>query len=281
GGCKKGVEVYKQWVSTKIFTASFTASDGTTSAQPILNRPLVVQAANQRGYIVIIGTGRYFVNGDRADTDVQSMYGIWDRLGDDLVLKSKLVQQAYTNQCEAVTGDGGVTTTTCGRTLSDDSVDLYVSDDESVTPSVLGWFNDLNVAAGGDIAASSGERAVRNFQIRGGLGFVNSVLPTTSTACSASSGGFGLAFCPLTGGSSCLQDGVFDLNNDGSFDASDLINGAIVAGTVFEGSAPTDAAFVGENRVTQLSDRSLSIVRTNTETSINTGRLSWRRLSND
>ena len=281
GGCKKGVEVYKQWVSTKIFTASFTASDGTTSAQPILNRPLVVQAENQRGYIVIIGTGRYFVNGDRADTDVQSMYGIWDRLGDDLVLKSKLVQQAYTNQCEAVTGDGGVTTTTCGRTLSDDSVDLYVSDDESVTPSVLGWFNDLNVAAGGDIAASSGERAVRNFQIRGGLGFVNSVLPTTSTACSASSGGFGLAFCPLTGGSSCLQDGVFDLNNDGSFDASDLINGAIVAGTVFEGSAPTDAAFVGENRVTQLSDRSLSIVRTNTETSINTGRLSWRRLSND
>ena len=281
GGCKKGVEVYKQWVSTKIFTASFTASDGTTSAQPILNRPLVVQAENQRGYIVIIGTGRYFVNGDRADTDVQSMYGIWDRLGDDLVLKSKLVQQAYTNQCEAVTGDGGVTTTTCGRTLSDDSVDLYVSDDESVTPSVLGWFNDLNVAAGGDIAASSGERAVRNFQIRGGLGFVNSVLPTTSTACSASSGGFGLAFCPLTGGSSCLQDGVFDLNNDGSFDASDLINGAIVAGTVFEGSAPTDAAFVGENRVTQLSDRSLSIVRTNTETLINTGRLSWRRLSND
>ena len=170
GGCKKGVEVYKQWVSTKIFTASFTASDGTTSAQPILNRPLVVQAENQRGYIVIIGTGRYFVNGDRADTDVQSMYGIWDRLGDDLVRKSKLVQQAYTNQCEAVTGDGGVTTTTCGRTLSDDSVDLYVSDDESVTPSVLGWFNDLNAAAAGDIAASSGERAIRNFQIRGGSG---------------------------------------------------------------------------------------------------------------
>ena len=78
-----------------------------------------------------------------------------------------------------------------------------------------------------------------------------------------------------------MQDGVFDLNNDGAFDSSDLINGAIVAGTVFEGSAPTYAAFVGENRVTQLSDRSLSIVRTNTETSVNTGRLSWRRLNND
>ena len=281
GGCKKGVEIFKQWVSTKIFTASFTASDGTASAQPILNRPLVVQAENQQGYVVIIGTGRYFVNGDRADTAIQSMYGIWDRLGNDLVPKSKLVQQAYTNQCETVTGDDSVATTTCGRTLSDESVNLLVSDDESVAPSVLGWYNDLNAAAAGDIAGSSGERAIRNFQIRGGIGFVNSVLPTTSSACSASSGGFGLAFCPLTGGSSCLQDGVFDLNNDGAFDSSDLINGAIVAGTVFEGSAPTDAAFVGENRVTQLSDRSLSIVRTNTETSVNTGRLSWRRLSND
>ena len=156
-----------------------------------------------------------------------------------------------------------------------------MSDDESVAPSVLGWYNDLNAAAAGDIPGSSGERAIRNFQIRGGIGFVNSVLPTTSSACSASSGGFGLAFCPLTGGSSCLQDGVFDLNNDGAFDSSDLINGAIVAGTVFEGSTPTDAAFVCQNRVTQLSDRSLSIVRTNTETSVNTGRLSWRRLSND
>ena len=220
-------------------------------------------------------------DGDRADTDIQSMYGIWDRLGNDLVPKSKLVQQAYTNQCETVIGDDSVATTTCGRTLSDESVNLLVSDDESIAPSVLGWYNDLNAAAAGDIAGSSGERAIRNFQIRGGIGFVNSVLPTTSSACSASSGGFGLAFCPLTGGSSCLQDGVFDLNNDGAFDSSDLINGAIVAGTVFEGSAPTDAAFVGENRVTQLSDRSLSIVRTNTETSVNTGRLSWRRLSND
>lgn len=281
GGCKKGVEIYKQWVSTKIFTASFTASDGTSSAQPILNRPLVVRAEDQQGYIVIIGTGRYFINGDRADTDIQSMYGIWDRLGADLVPKSKLVQQAYTNQCETVTGDDSVTTTSCGRTLSNAAVNLLVSDDESVTPSVLGWYNDLEVAAGGAIPASPGERAIRNFQIRGGIGFVNSVLPTTSSACSASGGGFGLAFCPSTGGSSCLQDGVFDLNNDGAFDSSDQINGAIVAGTVFEGSAPTDAAFVGENRVTQLSDRSLSIVRTNTETSINTGRLSWRRLSND
>jgi hypothetical protein len=53
-----------------------------------------------------------------------------------------------------------------------------------------------------------------------------------------------------------------------------------VAGTIFEDSAPTDAAFVGENRVTQLTDRSLDIVKTNTAATTNTGRLSWRRMTN-
>ena len=72
---------------------------------------------------------------------------------------------------------------------------------------------------------------------------------------------------------------MFDINNDGAFDSSDFINNFIVSGTLFEDSAPTDAAFVGENRVTQLTDRSLDIVRTNTATTTNTGRLSWRRLN--
>ena len=109
---------------------------------------------------------------------------------------------------------------------------------------------------------------------------MNSVIPTTSNVCSASAGGFGLAFCPQTGGSDCIDSGVFDLNNDGAFDSGDFINNAIVAGTIFEDSAPTDAAFVGENRVTQLTDRSLEVTRTNTASSTNTGRLSWRRLNN-
>ena len=279
GACKKGAKIYKAWRATKIFTANYTSS-GTTTSQPILNKPVVTDAPNDTGYMVIFGTGTYVINGDRTDTDIQSIYGVWDRLGSETVEKSKLVQQAYTNRCETVTEDG-TSTTTCGRTLSDHSVVLYESTDSEVTPSVLGWYNDLNVGAVVGVAAAPGERAIRNFQIRGGLGFVNSVIPTTSNACSASAGGFGLAFCPLTGGSGCIDEGVFDINNDGAFDGEDLINSTIVFGTIFEDSAPTDATFVGENRVTQLTDRSLEIVKTNTASTVNTGRLSWRRLSND
>ena len=279
GSCKKGVDVYRNWISTKIFAASYTSTGGTTTAQPILNKPVLVASPTSPGYIVVFGTGSYIVNGDRTDTDIQSIYGIWDRLGTDLVSKSSLVQQSYTNTCEIVVEDG-VSTTTCGRSLSSNSVDLYESTDSEVTPSVLGWFNDLNVDSIDGVAAAPGERAIRNFQIRGGIGFVNSVIPTTSNVCSASAGGFGLAFCPQTGGSDCIDSGVFDLNNDGAFDSGDFINNAIVAGTIFEDSAPTDAAFVGENRVTQLTDRSLEVTRTNTASTTNTGRLSWRRLNN-
>ena len=287
GGCKKGVDVYKNWVSAKIFEASYTSTGGTTTSQPILNKPVLVASPTGAGYIVIVGTGRYIVNGDRSDTDIQSIYGIWDRLGSDVVTKSKLIQQSYTNICES-------DASSCGRRLSDCPVNLGAAFDASEESSstcpqsqdvdvVLGWFNDLNVAqdSTGTIPASPGERAVRNFQIRGELGFVNSVIPTVSNACSASAGGFGLAFCPKTGGDDCIDSGVFDINNDGAFDSSDRIDNFTVAGTIFEDSAPTDSAFVGENRVTQLTDRSLSIVKTNTASTVNTGRLSWRRLSND
>ena len=281
GQCKKGTEIYSSWTVQKIFSATYTTG-GVTTEQPILNKPLVVANPGKAGYVVIFGTGRYVVNGDRTDTNIQTMYGIWDQLDASTVLRSELVKQSYTNICENQVVDS-VNVQVCGRSLSDNAVNYLDSDDPDV-PSVKGWYNDLNAyAAGGsdgDAAEHPGERAVRNFQLRGGVGFVNSVIPTVSNACSSSAGGFGLAFCPLTGGSNCIEDGIFDINNDGLFNTSDLINGFIVSGTIFEDSAPTDAAFVGENRVTQLTDRSLDIVRTNTAATTNTGRLSWRRLSN-
>ena len=45
------------------------------------------------GYIVIFGTGSYIFEGDDTSQDIQSIYGIWDRLGSTTVLKSHLVEQ--------------------------------------------------------------------------------------------------------------------------------------------------------------------------------------------
>ncbi|MEC8820293.1 MAG: hypothetical protein VYA08_05330, partial [Pseudomonadota bacterium] len=118
-----------------------------------------------------------------------------------------------------------------------------------------------------------------NIQMRSGIAFVNSIAPRAAASCESSTGGFALAFCPLTGGANCISDGVFELNNDGKFDSEDAIGGNIVAGTRFEEAVPTDAAFLGNLRVTQLSDQTLEVRRTNTSGGPNTGRLSWKRIS--
>ena len=89
-----------------------------------------------------------------------------------------------------------------------------------------------------------------------------------------------MAFCPGTGGTNCLgDDGIFDLNDDGLFnDADEVDGGSVVAGTRFEAAVPTDASFIGESRITQLSDKSLDTMITNTAGGNNTGRISWKQL---
>ena len=75
-----------------------------------------------------------------------------------------------------------------------------------------------------------------------------------------------MAFCPATGGASCFSNSaVFDLNKDGAFDVNDQANGVAVAGIRFEDSVPSDSAFIGAQRVTQLSDQSLNMTLTNTQ----------------
>ena len=89
--------------------------------------------------------------------------------------------------------------------------------DYSTVGGKKGWFNHLDVVAVGETQGLAdvefpGERAIRNIQLRGGLGFVNSIIPRSDTSCVDVAGGFALSFCPGTGGTNCLGDrGIFDL----------------------------------------------------------------------
>jgi hypothetical protein len=47
---------------------------------------------------------------------------------------------------------------------------------------------------------------------------------------------------------------------------------------LFEHAVPTDSTFMGNKRVTQLSDQSLHMMGTNTGFSRYSGRLSWKQL---
>jgi len=145
-----------------------------------------------------------------------------------------------------------------------------------------GWYNHLDSVAAGETQGIAppefpGEKAIRNIQLRGGLAFVNSIIPRSSTSCVDIAGGFALAFCPTTGGKDCLEDeGVFDLNDDGAYD-KETGGTEEIFGYRFEDTIPADSTFVSDARVTQKVDNTLDIVRTNTGGGLETGRLSWKQ----
>jgi Tfp pilus tip-associated adhesin PilY1 len=203
---------------------------------------------------------------DGSSTSIQSIYGLWDRPGAGEIARDKLVRQSYTNVADARFGNI--------RTLSSNEVDY------SVTGGRKGWYIDLDsVAVGGtqgiDPPQFPGERASRNIQARGGRAFVNSIVPSSKDSCTNVAGGFALAFCPDTGSEACFSaNGVFELNDGAAFG----FYGRAVAGIHFKGAVPTDSSFIGDKRMTQLSDKSISIVGTKTNETNDTGRLSWKQL---
>jgi type IV pilus assembly protein PilY1 len=261
---------FNNWTFTKIFEATYD-NNGTTEIQAITTQPIVVNHPSQTdGFIVIFATGSYITIPDGSDNKIQSIYGLWDRLGPGLITRSDLGDQFYTNVNDPTFGNV--------RLLSNNEVDY------SAAGGKKGWFNDLNpVPEGGtpgvDNAEFPGERAIRNLQLKGGLIFVNSVIPRSDASCIDVAGGFALSFCPENGGLACLDDkGIFDLDNDGEFDSNDDVNNRVVAGIRFEDAVPTDSSFIGDERITQLSDKSIDRVKTNTTGGLNTGRLSWKQL---
>ncbi|MCB1644143.1 MAG: cadherin domain-containing protein [Pseudomonadales bacterium] len=261
---------YDDWSFTKIFEAAYTDSDGNVTRQPITTQPIVTTHPTQSdGYIVIFATGSYITIPDGSSSEIQSIYGLWDRLSPELLSIDDMVQQHYTNVNDANFGNV--------RVLSNNEVDYEAAGKK-------GWYNHLDSVEAGAVYGVAdpefpGERAIRNIQLRGGIGFVNSVIPRSATSCVDVAGGFALSFCPGTGGTNCLDDrGVFDLNNDGGFDDGDKTNGQVVAGLRFEDAVPTDSSFIEDKRITQLSDKSLDYTATNTTSGTNTGRLSWKQL---
>lgn len=264
---------YDDWSFTKIYQASYVDSDSNETLQPITTQPIVTAHPTESdGFIVIFATGSFITIPDGRNKDIQSIYGLWDRLSPELLEVDDLVQQRFINLFDADFGNV--------RALTNNEVDYS----PTAEGGKKGWYNHLDaVELDGnqtlDDPEFPGEKAIRNIQLRGGLAFVNSVIPRSDTSCVDIAGGFALSFCPGTGGTNCLATrGIFDLDNDGAFDAGDEVDGQVVAGTRFEDAVPTDSSFIEDKRITQLSDKSIDSTKTNTSGGENTGRLSWKEL---
>lgn len=194
--------------STPLFTAVRSGI-----AQPITVQPEIVRHPNG-GFLITFGTGKIFEDIDSTNTDVQSLYGIWDRTGIAAVTptrvssRSLLQQQTFTK----MTAGTGV---------------FYELTDNTVNwTNQRGWYIDLNV--------ESGERLVINPQIFFDQAILTTTVPSGSTN-SCASDGFSttLSIRTLTGGR--LPYRTIDVDFNGTINTTDAfysgIRGELTFGT--------------------------------------------------
>ena len=150
-------------------TTIFVAKSSLLETQPIVSQPLTVSHPTGNGFIVIFGTGSYSNSDDITDTSLQGIYGIWDRLTNEVIPRTALVSQNYTNRC-ALLGeglDGASEDQSCARTLSSNDVSYTLPTDDD--DGILGWYNELNVPNASDPQSliSQGNAPFANFKSAG------------------------------------------------------------------------------------------------------------------
>jgi type IV pilus assembly protein PilY1 len=191
------------------------------ATQPITGTPGVVPlplpapaiSVNATGYMVVVGTGKFYEVADITNTAQQSLYGIWDPVafgastipaGTTLSDKSRLVQQTIG---AAQLGPNGNTY----FPISTNAVDY------GGTALKRGWYIDLPY---------SGQRMVYPFDLLAGrIAAADTISPANVSLdpCSNTTGGTGYFYLidALTGAGPNAP--VLDTNGDGNIDSQDLV----------------------------------------------------------
>lgn len=177
----------------------FTARDANNKVQPIVAQPEVGKISGG-GYMVFFGTGKYH---DKEDltlpaTSRQSFYAVKDTLAASPITlyRASLTEQTYTE----FTDSAGASY----RSVSQNTVSASKS----------GWFMDL-------AGTSVGERVIRGATLTRGRIVFTTLIPDPDQ-CGGKEFGWLMVVKAQDGSGSSSP--VFDTNNDGVIDASDLVN---------------------------------------------------------
>ena len=237
------------WRAVLLFTAT---NDGTLATRrPITVAPEVIRHPTEDGFMVIFGTGSFIADEDGESTEIESVYGIWDRFEDNPVTadpdsrNTRLVEQTITNLIDPTFDFAAL------RIMSDNPVN-YVPD-VGLTTGTYGWVIDLDVprpteTVNGDPNPSTagqappaaqfpGERAIRRIIQRGNTLILTTVIPRDANSCNRAPPG-AIWFVDLATGGNPLTPTI-DLDNDGTVDDADLVlvdGKAFVAGFILDGS---------------------------------------------
>lgn len=249
-------------------TPLFIAKDSQGKRQAITIQPSLVRHPTNRGYLVLVGTGKYFENSDaNVDTSrAMTLYGIWDRKTRrqdtkndasirQALTRTNLQKQEFVHQEESVLfGEEGKEVSNDIRLLSQNDVKWYKTVEElgePVNPAKddhvvkWGWRLDLAVESVDEeqwdesadtrngTQTLAGEMIVNNMAARGSTLLVSSLTPNDDP-CQAGAVTWFYGINAYTGGRTLRN--VLDLNNDRNFNPLDQLKGRVVTGRRF--SAP-------------------------------------------
>jgi len=229
----------------------FTATDALGTPQPITSKPVVarqqqeVTGTTAPNLMVFFGTGQYIVNGDKTSTSSQSFYGVWDDGTKERTRSHLLAQTFSTNNVST------------GRVLTDHAITYGIHH---------GWYIDL---------PTSGERMVVNPKIRGSYVFFNTLIPGTEL-CVPQGYGWLMVAKQENGGEP--SEAIFDVNNDGVIDSSDLINGKNASGLTLDG-IPAASTYLGDIMYTPDDEGNIDARKISIGDGTGEGRLSWQELT--
>ncbi|MBX3588057.1 MAG: hypothetical protein KF796_15590 [Ramlibacter sp.] len=238
----------------------FVAKDGLGKRQPVTTSPQIF-AGYIKGKMVVFGTGKFIEPSDADNVDVQSVYGVWDRLAtadaDYQIGRSKLFQRTMTV--------GTATTTLSGS-------DTFAFGDGS-SSTYRGWFVDL---------PASRERVAVEGAKFGDVALINTTIP--DGGCSGDGSGRQLCVTSLYG----LQACDFETSTAGLLSRPNVV--LIEDTSSYDSYKPRNAT---GRRLTSIKSAALSTGTKITDagnvssstTAINgpaipSGRMSWREIRN-
>jgi type IV pilus assembly protein PilY1 len=192
-------------------TVLFQARDPGGTPQPITVVPAVTMNPlypQLKGAMVYFATGQLLSITDLTNTQVQTVYGIYDNeAGATTPLTRASLQQQTLSNTTATNSSG---TTVSLRMLTSVAVNL---------PSQAGWYVDLSLTVG--------ERVVTDPQLFNGSLQLTSYQPNTST-CTGGGNGWFMVFNYATGGATGAQQ--FGWYTTTSITTADTISGKVVSG---------------------------------------------------
>ncbi|WP_022961888.1 pilus assembly protein [Halopseudomonas pelagia] len=238
-----------------MFKARFNSD--ATLPQSITAIPSLVRHPSRLGYLVIVGTGKYFETSDAApDTSkANSIYAVWDRYTRAqntsaalaLANRGNMEQRTITSQANTTfTGDAGSTTSLI-RVISDGRVEWYnpgttpIQEASESNVRRRGWFLDLRVGS----SSLEGEMMVNEMLARGNTLLFGTTTPNEDP-CADGLTSFIYGINAQTGARTLLPP--FDFNRDGRIDAGDSTSAGIPPSGIQIG-APGGVALTGDGLI--------------------------------